>query len=102
MAPCSNEGTINVAAGTGTAATDQYFVNDNGTINLQSGNLDFGYPNSYEGLSTFTAAAGSTIDLGGTGGGGLAGSGTINGTLTGTGPGTVQLNDSVTIVPPGS
>ncbi len=83
-----NQGMLAKTTGTSSSAStvDQFFVNDNGTIVDQSGNLDLGWA-SYEGTSTFTAAAGGLIDLGFTQSGGVVGDGTITGTLTGSGRG---------------
>ena len=91
-----NLGTLAKTAGTGASTVDQFFVNDGGTIEVQSGSLDLGWA-SYAGTSTFTVAAGSLIDLGFTQSGGVAGDGTITGTLTGSGAGTVQVSQSVTV-----
>ncbi len=91
-----NQGTIVKTTGTGVSSVDQFFVNDGGTIVAQSGSLDLDFA-TYEGTSTFTADQGALIDLGFTQSGGVAGDGTITGTMTGSGAGTVQLSQAVTI-----
>ena len=91
-----NEGTLEKTAGTAASHVDQFFVNDGGTVVAQSGTLDLDFA-TYEGTSTFTAAQGALIDLGLTASGGVVGDGTITGTLTGSGAGTVQLSQSVSV-----
>ncbi len=91
-----NRGRLIKTTGSGTSTVDQFFVNDNGTIEADSGSLDFDFA-SYAGTSTFVAAQGAVIDLGFTQSGGVVGDGTISGILTGSGMGTVQLSQSVSV-----
>ena len=82
-----NSGTLRKSAGTGaTEIANVPFNNTGGTIDLRTGTLDFG-SGSAGGSSTggvLDVAAGATLEL--------ANIGTVTGTYTGAGSGTVQLS----------
>jgi hypothetical protein len=79
-------GTFEKSAGTGASNIQVAFTNNGGLIDVESGTLRPGNA-AYNG-ATFTVAAGATLDWGGTGAGP---GGTITGSITGSGGGTVLL-----------
>jgi hypothetical protein len=89
----TNQGTFEKSAGTGTSTVASPFVNDGGTIAVQSGTLELSpatglAPNenlTFRNTSTFQPAAGAVIDFGSATAG-------LTGTLTGAGGGRVVVS----------
>ena len=91
-----NSGTIRKSAGTGTSTVGCWFSDQGGTIDSESGTIDFhvsplfvGFGDALQG-TTFTAAAGAEIDFDA-----MPQAPVCSGTLSGSGGGTVRFDDGM-------
>jgi RHS repeat-associated protein len=96
---CTNEGTIEKAAGGGTSAITTPFSNQGGVIEVNTGTISLAGDGGTSTGGTFTVAQYATLDLtGGTNAAVGANANVLTGTYTGSGAGTVLLGSGVSNV----